>query len=231
MADFYSTAKHYWDFEQKPISTIKDKISRKIIVTNGNNVEQRESLHGQSIAFSSSENSWIKLKPFFGTSNCLYNPKGCTTGLTVAMWLKFDHSNDKQRIFGNAQTNFVQGISMYILPRSSRLSITVNNTKQSCYYTYNLYRKTWMHVAFKWNPQEFKLNFYLDGSFVWPMWEKWWTNCNDTKYLLPKKTLSKSGVYYVGGHLYGEIDDLAIWNNDLSVQEIIKPWNFAKGKD
>ena len=229
---FYNSSNHYWDFEQKNIAEILDSRTNTKVTIHGEDVTQRNSLHGKSALFSESQDTWIKLNQIFDSAHCLYN-LGCTTGLTVAMWLKYDKSNHMQRVFGNFETVIVEGISMFIWPKSSLLRITVNKTENSCFYTYDIHERTWVHVVVTWQPHIFRLTLFVDGNEVSSKRNKGnrqFTNCTLTGYPMLNSVMSESGTYFIGQRANAEYDDLAIWSHVLGNSELKIPWDYITGK-
>ena len=92
-------ADHFWNFEEQPLTSIKDLKTDNQISIIGNLTATQSPLDDQAISIRDPQ-SRVDLNISFGNKSCLQDPFTCTSGLTVAMVIKLGQGDFKTDIFG-----------------------------------------------------------------------------------------------------------------------------------
>lgn len=223
MPAIFERAAHFWDFEQTPLSEIRDiRTSRKIQPSG--NLFKTSSPSNSGIKVKS--NHWVDLNLNVSENSCLFDPSNCTNGLTVAVLLKIrPYKNDKyQYLLGNNLKNrtFSQGITIYFSSHERRLHVAIHGSKHYCLINGYFPSVSWIQLFVTWTNDGVIRAFVDDYAMSHE-----YTVCNATQVALPKasnytlKYNSKATVYY---------DNLAIWYETLSYGEKDEIWNALTGR-
>ena len=229
ISSLYDDADHYWDFEQSPVSQIIDKRTGKTVTVHGSPVTL-DSPTGKGIHLQgTSENSSVDLLQV-SDSSCLFDPSTCTTGLSVAMFVKFRRRwgrsiNNTQMFFGNsAGVEFRQGVTIFYDEDRGVLNATVFGSTNYCFRWLHLVVNSWTHIHLKWNSSgesEEMLNVYVEGNGH----SSGDVTCGNITTPLPTER------NYSLGHVafpMAYFDNLAIWYQDKP--PFNAPWNYITGK-
>ena len=219
----FERAAHFWDFEQTPLSEIRDLRTSRKIQPSGN-LFKTSSPSNSGIKVKS--NHWVDLNLNVSENSCLFDPSNCTNGLTVAVLLKIrPYKNDKyQYLLGNNLKNrtFSQGITIYFSSHERRLHVAIHGSKHYCLINGYFPSVSWIQLFVTWTNDGVIRAFVDDYAMSHE-----YTVCNTTQVALPKasnytlKYNSKATVYY---------DNLAIWYETLSYGEKDEIWNALTGR-
>lgn len=206
----------YWSFnESLNINTTKDhtsyasNFSLSNYVTSGNS--HISGKVGNAITFDGSDDIASLTDPSDGHLDVPSNG-----ALSVSFWLKTTHTSGTYIIDKGASSGF-SGYNLYSYGTGLRWYARDSTTTKNASYTYNFFNDTWNHIVGVF-VQSGNIYMYVNGTAV---------DTADMSTLgsiasIRDLSLSNGGVAYSGNMA---IDELKIYNKELSASEILAIYN------
>ena len=170
----YKDANHYWSMDEIIKPSTQQSIGNLYHIQDAKS-GRKGMIHGHMSHVSGqvekglelNGNGFINLGNFFNT--CLGKPSICSNGMTVSLWLKYKHSDERQYLLGTSgsdirQPGFVIYQDMYI-NGSNYIAVSVR-TGQEVWTTHvTIPWDTWTHVLFRWSPRD-GLTIHTNGTLA-----------------------------------------------------------------
>ncbi len=161
----------------------------------------------------SSYSSWVRLD---GPWNefCFVNPTECQEGVSIEFWLKpFDDGD----YFTTRKDSYSQGIVIY--KDNLKLHVDIYTERKMIKTSANMFEGKWSHIVFIYNNLDETTDIYINGTKSSSASE------TDSMFFSLKPPVFLMGKLR-GTDNYGDldsfIDELAIWEQVLSAEEVLK---------
>ncbi len=136
-------------------------------------------------------------------------------GFTLATWIKADSLSGVRRIFSTGMFSGFQGDGWGVGMSGASLFGTTYGIRDFNADSQALTAGVWHHVAYVFRPTAGQIRFYVDGSFVTTRAGNSGMNDTNRDFILGGIALPGNGQWF-----QGRIDDLRIYDHELSFEEI-----------
>lgn len=212
-SQWYKATVNYWPFEDVSNNSTLDytgsndgQISGRFHTISG--------IVGSALALSG-ENSWVD----FGVlpSSCLNEPSTCTSGFTIAFWLKIPEFQSNKIILQLGEHRYSRGFTLWTRKSTTNHKKSIGfsvNTRLRKYMWLQEWNSTdWNHIALKWDNRTRGLSIYVNCSLA--------QFINQSGAVEPKKDDKASRLILGASHAMKKnikllVDEFAIWDRPIS---------------
>lgn len=222
--EWYQDSSNYWPFENVVRRSVKDyrrgndgKISGDFQTIPG--------IVGSALALSGKQ-AWVD----FGKlqSSCLSDPGSCSSGFTVAFWLRLPSFQANKIILQQGRHRHSRGFTVWTRGgEQNKVGVSVNTRAKKYGWEERWNADHWTHIAFTWDAKKSTLQIYFNCTLIKTESGGGIAQRDDSDKILPL-VLGASHGRAKFAHL--EVDELAIWNKTLSRQTLCKIYHIRSGK-
>lgn len=165
----------------------------------------------------------------FNDTGCISDPKVCSVGITLSLWLKYTNGEAGQTFLstgGNVDQS--RGVRVFQLNGSfDHIAVEMRNELESCLWTFIAPQNIWSHFVIAFGSLSSGscgvLKFFFNGELQSPLF-------SDTK---SQNSLAVSPIVQIGDSFNGSptaaFDDLVIWYEAFGDADISEIFSYYQG--